>query len=43
MRVAIEQRTILLIKDNTDYEELTIRALNSNNVLTEVGVVPDVS
>lgn len=37
----MEQRSILLIEDNPDDEELTLRALKSNNVLNEVVVMRD--
>ena len=37
----MHKRTILLVEDNPDDEELTIRALKSNNILNPVVVVRD--
>ena len=34
-------RTILLVEDNPDDEELTVRALRQNNVVNEIVVVTD--
>lgn len=35
------ERTILLVEDNPDDEELTLRALKKNNIVNEVTVVRD--
>ena len=35
------QKTILLVEDNPDDEELTLRALKKNNILNEVSVARD--
>lgn len=35
------KRTILLVEDNPDDEELTLRALKKNNIVNEVTVVRD--
>jgi two-component system response regulator len=37
----MNDRTILLVEDNPDDEELTLRALKKNNILNEVTVVRD--
>jgi two-component system, response regulator len=37
----VENRIILLVEDNPDDQELTLRALKANNILNEVGVVDD--
>ncbi|MBI5782199.1 MAG: response regulator [Gammaproteobacteria bacterium] len=37
----VNDRTILLVEDNPDDEELTLRAFRQNNILNEVAVVHD--
>ena len=37
----MNDRTILLVEDNPDDEELTLRAFRQNNILNEVAVVHD--
>jgi two-component system, response regulator len=37
----VENRIILLVEDNPDDQELTLRALKANNILNEVVVVDD--
>ena len=37
----MNDKTILLVEDNPDDEELTLRALKKNNILNEVTVVRD--
>ena len=39
--MAIAQRAILLVEDNQDDEELTLRALSRNNISNQVQVVRD--
>lgn len=39
--MSITNRTILLVEDNPDDEELTLRALSRNNISNEVVVVRD--
>ena len=39
--MAIAQRAILLVEDNQDDEELTLRALSRNNITNQVQVVRD--
>ncbi len=38
---SVNDKTILLVEDNPDDEELTLRALKKNNILNEVNVVRD--
>lgn len=37
----MDQKTILLVEDNPDDEELTLRALSKNNIQNEVAVARD--
>jgi len=37
----MNDKSILLVEDNPDDEELTLRALKKNNILNEVNVVRD--
>lgn len=37
----MQQKTILLVEDNPDDEELTLRALKKNNIMNEVVVARD--